>query len=84
MHTTVAGISGLRSLRNQLQEDAGDAFPNAVLPEILTLYDVCHTLELNIFQVREVLGNTALQGIQYRLNTPVTLADANDDVIEPG
>lgn len=74
MRTTVAGISGLRQLRMQLEEDAGNDFPEAVLTEILTLYDVCHSLHLNVFQIREVMGNAALLGIHNHLDATVVLA----------
>ncbi|MEM7127027.1 MAG: hypothetical protein AAF702_11905 [Chloroflexota bacterium] len=80
MRTTVAGISGLRQLRMQLEEDAGDDFPEAVFTEILTLYDVCHTLHLNVFQIREVLGNAALLGIHNHLDATVILTVSLDDM----
>lgn len=72
MHTTMAGICALRKLRKAWQEDAGDAFPKAVLTELLVLYDVCKGLELNIFQIEDVLGRTGRQGIKDYLDSTVT------------
>jgi len=71
MHTTMAGICALRKLRKAWQEDAGDVFPEAVLTQLLVLYDVCKGLELNIFQIEDVLGRAGWQGIRDYLNTTV-------------
>ncbi|MEZ4711609.1 MAG: hypothetical protein R3A44_30725 [Caldilineaceae bacterium] len=74
MLTTVAGICALRKLRKAWQEDAGDSYPEAVMTELLVLYDVCSGLELNIFQKTDILGQIAWEGIQHHLDTPVMLA----------
>lgn len=68
MLTTMAGICALRKLRQAWQEDAGDAFPDDVITELLVLYDVCKRLDLNIFQIEDVLGRAARQGINDYLN----------------
>ncbi len=71
MLTTTAGICALRKLRKEWEEDAGDAFPDAVLTELLVLHDVCKALELNVFQLEDILGQTARQGIKDYLATTV-------------
>lgn len=76
MLITMAGIGTLRSFRKAWQEDAGDAFPEAVLTELLVLYDVCKGLELNIFQIEDVLGQIGWQGIKDYFDT--TVAPAGD------
>lgn len=73
MYTTVAGISGLRNLRCQLQEDAGADFPEDILSQLLTLYDVCNTMELNIFQIVDVMGKDAYQAVNDYLDNPSPL-----------
>lgn len=81
MRTSVAGFAALRKMRKQLEEDAGDAFPEAVFTEILTLYDVCHALQMNVFQIREVMGNRAMVIISKHLDTiivPVKLGEISD------
>ena len=67
----MAGLCALRKLRKAWQEDAGDVFPEAVLTQLLVLYDVCKGLELNIFQIEDVLGRAGWQGIKDYLNTTV-------------
>ena len=72
----VAGLCALRDLRKAWQEDAGDDFPEAVLIELLVLHDVCKAMEMNIFQVQDVLGISAWNGIQHHLSTPIYPVDA--------
>lgn len=78
MLTSVAGVCALRKLRRELQEDAGDDFPEAVLSELLVLYDVCKGLELNVFQIEDILGQTAWEGIKEFLDTSIVPADNLD------
>ena len=70
MFTTLRGVIALRQLRMELQEDAGSNFPNDVHKELLVLYDVCKSLDLNIFQAREVLGETGWQSVTDYINSP--------------
>ena len=76
MLTTMVGILALEHLRTQLQEDASDAFPQDVLPQLLLLYDVCHCLELNIFYIREVMGDIGWAVVRNKLETPVGMPTA--------
>lgn len=71
MLSTVAVVCALRGLRLAWQKDAGDAFPQAVLTELLVLYDGGKLLELNIFQLNDVLGDEAKGFIKQHLNTYV-------------
>ena len=71
MLTTMAGIMALERLRTQLEEDAGDAFPQDVLPQLLMLYDVCRSLDLSIFHIREVMGDMGWTFVRAELNAPV-------------
>lgn len=70
MFTNLRGVFALRQLRMELQEDAGSNFPNGVRTELLVLYDVCKSLDLNIFQAREVLGETGWQSVTDYINSP--------------
>lgn len=78
MLTSVAGVCALRKLRRELQDDAGDDFPEAVLTELLVLYDVCKSLDLNVFQIEDILGQTAWEGVREYLDTSVVPADNLD------
>lgn len=71
MLTTMAGILALENLRAQMQEDAGDAFPHDLLPQLLVLYDVCRCLQLNIFHTREVMGDIGWIFVRAHLDAPV-------------
>lgn len=70
MLITMAGLARLQALRQELQEDSGENFPHDVLTELLILYDVCKSLELNIFQAREVIGEVAWKHVISYLNSP--------------
>jgi len=56
MEATMKGLFALRHLRRELQDNAGLNFPQEVHKEMLVLYDVCRSLDLNLFQCRDVLG----------------------------
>ncbi len=56
MEATMKGLFALRQLRRELQDDAGLNFPQGVHTEMLVLYDVCRSLDLNLFQCRDILG----------------------------
>lgn len=56
METTIKGLLALRQLRRDLQDDAGLDFPQVIHREILVMYDVCRSLDFNLFQCKEVLG----------------------------
>lgn len=67
----MAGIMALERLRTDLQEDAGDAFPQDLLPQLLMLYDVCRCLDLSIFHIREVMGDIGWTFVRAELDAPV-------------
>jgi hypothetical protein len=71
MLITMAGLTKLQALRQELQEDAGENFPQGVMTELLVLYDVCKLLELSIFQAREVLGELAWKSVTNYINSPI-------------
>lgn len=71
MLTCMQGITLLRQLRLDWEEDAGDQFPDAVLREMLVLYDVCKILGLNLFQCQEVLGDVGWRFVKHYLDQPV-------------
>jgi hypothetical protein len=71
MLITMAGVIALEQFRIELEEDAGEDFPQDVIPQLLILYDVCRVLDLNIFQTRDVLGHKGWACIQLELNSPV-------------
>ena len=56
MEATMKGLFALRQLRRELQDNAGLNFPQEVHTEMLVLYDVCRSLDLNLFQCRDILG----------------------------
>lgn len=70
MEITTKGTIALKRLRQELQEDAGDDFPQAVLPQLLMLRDVCKNLDLNVFQAIEVLGESGWRGVTQYINSP--------------
>lgn len=70
MEVTTKGAIALKQLRQKLQEDANGEFPKAVMRELLILHDVCKSLDLNVFQAKEVLGNSGWQGVVGHLNSP--------------
>jgi len=70
MRTDPQGINLLTRLREEWQEDAGEEYPNDVLPELLVLHDVCKALDLNIFQERDVLGTEGFQAVREHINSP--------------
>lgn len=77
METTVKGLFALRQLRREFQDDAGLDFPQAMHTEMLVLYDVCKSLDLNLFQCQEVLGEVGFQYVHTYLETPVVVHQIN-------
>ncbi|MFN8446560.1 MAG: hypothetical protein U0175_37560 [Caldilineaceae bacterium] len=49
METAVKGLFALRQLQREFQDDAGLDFPQAMHTEMLVLYDVLESLDLNLF-----------------------------------
>lgn len=74
MLTSFEGVKALRSLRLELQEDAGEDFPQSVLTELLVLRDVCKKLGLNIFQCQDVLSERGWTYVNRYLDTRVTIS----------
>lgn len=70
MEVTMKGAKALRHLRQKLQEDAGEDFPNGISRELLVLYDVCKFLDLNIFEAKDVLGECGWQYVASYINAP--------------
>lgn len=77
MEISTKGIQSLRHLRYELQDDAGLDFPQAMHTEMLVLYDVCKSLDLNLFQCQEVLGEIGWSYIHAYLQTPVVVPQSN-------
>jgi hypothetical protein len=71
MIINMRGIRALQQLRIEHQESAELDFPESCLSEMLFLYDVCKSLELSIFQAREVLGAPAWEMVVNHINSPV-------------
>jgi hypothetical protein len=73
MITSIKDASRLRQLRIEYQESAGLGFPEACLTEMLILYDVCKSLELTLFQARDVLGAPAWEMVTNHINRPAAI-----------
>jgi hypothetical protein len=73
MHVTMTGVLALEQLRTQLEEDAGADYPQQVRTELLMLYDVCRSLNLGLFQMREVMGEPGWAFVRAELDAPVGL-----------
>ena len=71
MEVTTRGAIALKQLRHELQDGAGEDFPQGVLAELLILHDVCRSLNLNVFQAREVLGESGWRCVNDHINSPV-------------
>ena len=65
------GVQALQQLRMDLQEAAGEDFPQGCLTELLVLYDVCKAFELSMFMTQDVLGEPAWRTVNDFLNAPV-------------
>ena len=72
MEATTKGLLALRQLRRDLQDDAGLDFPQAMHTEMLVLYDVCKSLDLNLFQCQDVLGEVGWHYVHAYLEMPIT------------
>lgn len=83
MYTTMAGVVALRNLRKALQEDAGAEFPDAVLPELLLLYDVCKCLDMSYGTLSDIVGHKGLRGIQQHLESTVRPMSPNPQTSPP-
>lgn len=73
MEATMKGLFALRQLRRELQDNAGLNFPQGVHAEMLVLYDVCRSLDLNLFQCRDVLGEVGWAYINGYLELRIDL-----------
>lgn len=71
METSMKGLYALRKLRQELQDNAGLEFPQAIHTEMLVLYDICKCLELNLFQCKAVLGEIGWCYINSYLAMPI-------------
>lgn len=77
METSMKGLYALRQLRRDLQDDAGLNFPQATHREMLILYDVCKSLDLTLFQCKEILGEVAWRYVNNYLEMPIELPKRN-------
>jgi hypothetical protein len=75
METNMKGLYALRKLRQELQDDAGLEFPQAIHTEMLVLYNVCKCLELNLLQCKAVLGEIGWRYIHTYLTAQVTIKE---------
>jgi hypothetical protein len=73
VEVTTKGLFAIRQLRRELQDNAGLNFPQEVHSEMLVLYDICRSLDLNIFQCREVLGEVGWAYINGYLERRIDL-----------
>lgn len=73
MEVSMRGAIALRQLRHQFQDGAGEDFPEGVLTELLVLHDVCKSLDLNVFQAREVLGESGWRCVADHINAPACM-----------
>ena len=71
MMISIQGIWAMRALRLELQEDAGESFPQSVLTELLVMRDICKRLDLNIFQCQEVLGSEGWDYVNESIDLPI-------------
>ena len=71
MEVTMKGAFALKRLRQELQETAGEEFPNGIHRELLVLYDVCKYLDLNIFEAKDVLGEFGWLYVTTQICSPV-------------
>lgn len=84
MMTSFDGVTALRSLRQELQEDAGEDFPQSVLTELLVLRDVCKKLDLNVFQCQDVLGEPGWEYVKRYIDTPIGMPVNDSDLDQFG
>lgn len=71
MEVTMRGAVALKRLRQELQENAEEDFPNGIHRELLVLYDVCKCLDLNIFEAKDVLGEFGWRYVTRQISSPV-------------
>ena len=71
MYIDMAGVVALRNLRKALQEDAGADFPDALLPELLLLHDVCKCLDIPCGHISDIVGRRGMKSIQNHLDSRV-------------
>mgnify|MGYP001468148144 CR=1 FL=1 len=67
MLTSIDGIAALCELRVELEEDAADEYPQAVLRELLVLFDVCRAFGLDMHRTKSVSGTIGLRYVQQHL-----------------
>jgi hypothetical protein len=73
MEVSMRGAVALRQLRHEIQDSAGEDFPQGVLTELLILHDVCRSLDLNVFQAREILGDPSWRCVADHINAPAAI-----------
>jgi hypothetical protein len=71
MRTDMQGLDSLRRLRQEWEEDAGEAYPQDVLLQLLVLYDVGKALGLTFFELRHVLGMIGFEAVKDHINSPI-------------
>lgn len=73
MITDLRGVKALQQLRLELEESAGQEFPESCLTEMLVLYDVCKHLDLPLYHAQGVLGAPAYQMVKDYINAPIDI-----------
>jgi hypothetical protein len=71
MITDLRGVKALQQLRLELEESAGQEFPESCLPQMLLLYDVCKHLEIPLHHAQGVLGSSAYKMVTDHINRPI-------------
>lgn len=70
MRTDMQGVAQLRRLRQEFQEDAGADYPADVMTQLMVLYDVGKALDLNFFQLKDLLGEVGFSAVRDHINRP--------------
>ena len=69
MRTDLYGLERLQQLRQQLQEDTGETYPQGVMRELLVLYDVGKALDMTYFELRSVMGVDGFKAVTQHINS---------------
>jgi hypothetical protein len=65
------GVVALANLCQEWQKDAGTEFPECLSIQLLVLYDVCKSLNMNANQTKAVLSDAGLRYVEAYINTPI-------------
>lgn len=73
MRTDMQGVAALKRLRQEFQDDAGEDYPEDVIPQLLVLYDVGKALDLSFFTIKDVLGDVGFTAVRNHINKPAVI-----------